>query len=178
MSAIRPFNNVIPQIADSVYVDQNATVIGQVSIDEDASVWPGAVIRGDVQSISIGKRTSVQDGAVLHVTHDGPYSPGGRSLVIGDDVTIGHNATLHACTVGNACLIGMSATILDGATLGDNVMLAAGSLVSPNMTLESGYLYRGVPAKKARKLTKKELEFLTYSTHHYVKLKNQYKNQS
>jgi carbonic anhydrase/acetyltransferase-like protein (isoleucine patch superfamily) len=178
MSAIRPFNNVMPQIAESVFIDQNATVIGQVVIDDDASVWPGAVIRGDVQSISIGKRTSVQDGAVLHVTHDGPYSPGGRPLIIGDDVTIGHNATLHACTIGNSCLIGMAATILDGAILEDYVMVAAASLVSPNMTLESGYLYRGVPAKKTRELTQKEREFFNYSTHHYVKLKNQYKKQS
>ena len=90
-----------------VYVDPSAVVIGRVTIGDDSSVWPTAVVRGDVNTIAIGARTSIQDGSVLHVTHDGPYAPGGRALIIGSDVTVGHRVVLHACTIGNACLIGM-----------------------------------------------------------------------
>jgi carbonic anhydrase/acetyltransferase-like protein (isoleucine patch superfamily) len=132
------------------------------------------VIRGDVNEIEIGARTNVQDGSVLHVTHDGPYSPGGRPLVVGDDVTVGHAVTLHACTIGDRCLIGMNSCILDGAVLEPDVMLAAGSLVSPGKRLESGALYRGSPARRARDLTEKELEMLRYSAAHYVRLKDRY----
>jgi carbonic anhydrase/acetyltransferase-like protein (isoleucine patch superfamily) len=132
------------------------------------------VLRGDVNEIEIGARTNVQDGSVLHVTHDGPYSPGGRPLIVGDDVTVGHAVTLHACTVGDRCLIGMNSCILDGAVLEPDVMLAAGSLVSPGKRLESGALYRGSPARRARDLTEQELEMLRYSAAHYVRLKDKY----
>jgi carbonic anhydrase/acetyltransferase-like protein (isoleucine patch superfamily) len=136
-----------------------------------------AVIRGDVHSIAIGSSCSIQDGAVLHVTHDGPYSPGGKALILGHGITVGHQAVLHACTVDDYCLIGMGALILDGAHLKQHVMVAAGSVVAPNKTLESGYLYLGNPAKAFRKLTEQELEFLAYSAEHYVRLKNRYLNQ-
>lgn len=171
---IRPFGKQHPQIHPSVMVDEQATVIGAVHIDADSSVWPQAVMRADVQTISIGKRTSVQDGCVLHVTHDGPYTPGGSALIIGDDVTIGHNATLHGCAIGNEVLIGMGSTVLDRAVIEDQVMLAANSLVTPGKRLESGYMYAGSPAQQRRPLTDKEKAMLAYMTNNYVELKNTY----
>jgi carbonic anhydrase/acetyltransferase-like protein (isoleucine patch superfamily) len=173
---IRTFSGKTPVIADSAYVDETALVIGDVTIGEDTSLWPMVVARGDVNSISIGKRTNIQDASILHVTHDGKFSPGGYSLAVGDDVTVGHRVTLHACKVGNMCLIGMSATVMDGAELGDKLIIGAGSLVSTGKSLEGGYLYVGSPVKRVRELTDKELEFLEYSAVHYVKLKNQHKN--
>lgn len=172
--SIRTFAGVTPSLAEAVFVDSAATVIGQVSIGKDSSIWPGVVARGDVEKISIGQRSNIQDNSVLHVTHDGPYTPGGAGLTIGDDVTVGHMALLHACTVGNRCLIGMSATVMDKAVLEDDVLLAAGSLVTPKQRLEAGHLYRGSPAKKVRALSPEELESLKYSAANYVRLKNRY----
>lgn len=171
---IQPYRDFTPSLGARVYVHHAAVVIGRVVLGDDVSVWPTAVIRGDVQAISIGTRTSVQDGAVLHVTHDGPYCPGGRELVIGADVTIGHRAMLHACTVGDACLIGMGAILLDGVVVEDQVMIGAGALVPPGKRLESGSLYVGSPARRARALNAQELEFLKYSAAHYVKVKDEY----
>ncbi|MGB1311651.1 MAG: gamma carbonic anhydrase family protein [Leucothrix sp.] len=168
---IKAFCNHTPTIDTSAFVDDMAYVSGQTTIGADSSVWPMAVIRGDVNTITIGKRTNVQDGAVLHVTHDGPYTKsGGQSLKIGNDVTIGHKAVLHACAIGNRCLIGMNATILDGAVIEDNTMVGAASLVTPGKTLESGFLWMGSPVKKVRPLTAKEIEWLSYSASHYVTL--------
>ena len=133
-----------------------------------------AVIRGDVNAIRIGARSNVQDGSVLHVTHDGPFSPGGAALSIGEEVTIGHGVILHACTIGNRCLIGMGATVMDRALLADQVYIGAGSLVPPGKQLESGYLYRGAPVVRARPLSEREIEFLSYSAAHYVRLKNRH----
>lgn len=171
---IRAFEAHTPQLAADVYVDEMALVLGDVQIGEASSIWPMAAVRGDVHSIRIGARSNVQDNAVLHVTHDGPYSPGGAALQIGDDVTIGHGAILHACTVGNRCLIGMGAVIMDKAVLEDEVYVAAGALVSPGKRLRSGYLYRGTPAEEARPITDKEREFLAYSAAHYVRVKNRH----
>lgn len=171
---VRAFGDAMPVLGARVWVDPAAVVIGQVEIGDDASLWPMAVARGDVNSIRIGARTSVQDGSVLHVTHDGPYSPGGRPLLIGDDVTIGHRVMLHACTIGRFCLLGMSSTILDGAVLEDEVLLGAGSLVPPGKHLEARSLYRGSPARRVRALTDDELAMLRYSAGHYVRLKQRY----
>ena len=145
---VKPFNKHTPSIHLTAYVDDMAYVSGQTTIGADSSVWPMAVIRGDVNVITIGQRSNIQDGAVLHVTHDGPYTPGGRPLNIGDDVTIGHKAVLHACTIGNRCLIGMNATVLDGAVVADDTIIAAASLVPPGKILESGFLWVGSPVKK------------------------------
>jgi carbonic anhydrase/acetyltransferase-like protein (isoleucine patch superfamily) len=173
--SIRPFKQFIPNIGKDVYIDESAQVIGQVDIGSDCSIWPNTTIRGDVNWIKIGANTSVQDGSVLHVTHDHTNKhPGGYPLSIGSQVTIGHNVVLHGCTVEDNCLIGMGAIILDNAHLEKNVFLAAGALVSPGKRLESGYLYVGSPAKKARALTEDEIEGLQYSADHYVKLKNDY----
>lgn len=173
--SLRPWGDVMPTLGARAWVDPAAVVIGQVTLGEDASVWPMAVARGDVNTIHIGARSNIQDASVLHVTHDGPYSPGGMPLVIGEEVTIGHHVTLHACTVGNRCLIGMGTAILDGAVLEDEVFLAAGSLVPPGKRLEHRSLYRGSPARRVRELTAEELAMLAYSAAHYVRLKDRYR---
>ncbi len=171
---IKNYMLTAPQIGKRVWIDPDATVIGDVRLGDDASIWPRTVLRGDVNTIRIGARTNVQDGTIGHVTHDGPYSPGGLPLILGEDITVGHGAILHACRIGDRCLIGMGALILDGAVIDDDVMLAAGSLVSPGKKLESGWLYRGRPAEPVRKLSEKELEMLRYSAAHYVRLKDRY----
>ena len=175
--AIRTFREISPRIGARAYVDEAAVVIGRVTIGEDASIWPGAVLRGDVHEIHVGARTSIQDGSVLHVTHDGRYTPGGRACVVGADVTVGHRVVLHACTVGNFCLIGMGSVVLDEVTIEDHVILGAGSLVSPGKRLESQGLYVGSPARRVRDLKEQEIEFLSYSAAHYVKLKDEYLGQ-
>lgn len=173
---IRSLKDKIPKIAESAFVDESAVVIGDVTIGEDSSIWPMSVVRGDVQKITIGKRTNIQDASVCHVTHDGKYTPGGYALTVGDDVTVGHRVTLHACTVGNLCLIGMSATIMDGAVLGDRLIIGAGSLVPTGKQLEGGYLYVGSPVKQVRPLNENELKSLEYSALHYVEVKNMHKD--
>jgi carbonic anhydrase/acetyltransferase-like protein (isoleucine patch superfamily) len=175
---LRPYGDAFPTVGARAWIDPAAVVIGRVEIGDDASLWPMAVARGDVNFIRIGARTSVQDGSVLHVTHDGPYSPGGQPLVIGADVTIGHRVMLHACTVGDRCLIGMSSTILDGAVLEDEVFLGAGSLVPPGKRLMARSLYKGSPAQRVRALTEEELGMLRYLAEHYVRLKDRYLGDS
>ena len=174
MSNIRNFEDRSPQIADSAFVDESAVVTGNVVIGEDSSVWPCCTIRGDINSISIGSRTNIQDGSILHVTHDSEFAPGGFSLSVGDDVTVGHNVVLHACTVEDLCLIGMGSIVLDGAVVESGAMIGAGSLVSPNKVIEGGHMWLGRPARKVRPLTEKEKEFLQYSARHYVSLKNRH----
>lgn len=170
--AIRRFKDHTPQLGKAVYVDDSAVVIGEVTLGDNVSVWPTAVIRGDVAAISIAEDTNVQDGAVLHVSHAGQYSSENHPLTIGKGVTIGHRAVVHACTVGDYCLIGIGAIIMDDAVLEDYVMLGAGSFVASGKILASGYLYMGTPAKQARVLTESEKEFLRYSAAHYVSLKD------
>ena len=171
---LRPYRNIIPTLGARVYIDPAAVVIGKVTIGDDSSIWPAAVVRGDVNSITIGARTSIQDGSVLHVTHDGPYAPGGRALIVGSDVTVGHRVVLHACTIGNACLIGMGSIVLDNVETDDFVMIGAGSVVTPGKRLEKYGLYVGSPARRVRDLKPREIEFLTYSAGHYVKVKDEY----
>lgn len=175
--SIRPFQGQEPALGERVWIDPDARVIGRVELGNDVSIWPGAVLRGDVNAIRVGARSNIQDGTICHVTHDGPYSPGGLPLVLGADITVGHGAILHACTIGDRCLIGMGALVLDGAEIADDVMLAAGSLISPGKKLESGRLYRGRPAEPVRELDERELEMLRYSAAHYVRLKDQYLNE-
>lgn len=173
---IRSYQGKHPAIAASAYVDDSAVVIGDVTIGEDSSLWPQVVARGDVNIITIGSRTNIQDGSVLHVTHDGKYTPGGYALTVGDNVTVGHRVILHACTIGDLCLIGMASTIMDGAVLEPKVMLGAGSLVPGGKQLEGGYLYVGTPAKQVRPLTEEELALLEYSANHYVHVKNTHRS--
>lgn len=168
---IKPFEGHTPQIHADAFVHDMAFVNGRVSIAEHANVWPMATIRGDINDITIGARTNIQDGAVLHVTHDSEFSSsGGEALSIGKEVTVGHNATLHGCTLKDRCLVGMGAIVLDGAVVESEVYVGAGALVPPYKTLQSGYLYVGNPAKRARALKAGEIEFLNFSAAHYVKL--------
>jgi carbonic anhydrase/acetyltransferase-like protein (isoleucine patch superfamily) len=172
---IRDFEKFSPRIAASAFIDDAAVVTGDVVIGEDSSVWPMCSIRGDIHSIRIGARTNIQDGSILHVSHDSEFAPGGFPLSIGDDVTVGHHAVVHACSVGNLCLIGMGSVLLDGAVIEDEVMVGAGSLVPPKKVLESGYLWLGSPVKRARALSDREREFLRYSAAHYVELGKRHK---
>ncbi|MHC9511820.1 gamma carbonic anhydrase family protein [Kangiella sp. M94] len=174
---IRKFNQHQPQLGEKVYVDETALVVGNVHIGADSSIWPMAVLRGDVHSIHVGARTSIQDGTVCHVTHAGPYDPEGHDLYVGDNVTIGHKAILHGCRIESNCLIGMGTVVMDGALIKENVIVGANSLVPPGRVLESGYLWVGSPARKIRKLTEEETDFFRYSADNYVKLKNQYLDQ-
>lgn len=171
---IRSYLNTTPQVADSCYIDPMAVVVGDVILAENVSVWPFAVIRGDVNSIRIGKNSNIQDHAMLHVSHKKADQPEGSPLVIGEDVTIGHHVTLHGCTIGNRVLIGINSIILDNVVIPDDVMIGAGTLVPPNKVLESGWLYVGSPAKKLRPLTEKEIAFLPYSAQNYVKVSRNY----
>lgn len=173
---IEAFNEQCPTLGERVFIHATGLVIGQVVLGNDSSVWPGAIIRGDVHRIHVGSRTNVQDQSILHVTHSSCYCPAGHDVRIGDDVTIGHRVTCHGCEIGDRVLLGMGSLVLDGAVIKSDVMLGAGSLVAPGKILNSGYLYLGTPAKPIRKLSESELEFLTYSAQHYVKLKDAYLN--
>jgi carbonic anhydrase/acetyltransferase-like protein (isoleucine patch superfamily) len=172
--SLRSFEGVLPVIENDAYIDEAATVIGDVHIGAESSVWPGCVLRGDVNHIRIGTRTNIQDGSILHVSHGSEYYPQGFPLLIGDEVTVGHGAVIHACSIGDRCLIGMGSIVLDGAVLEGEVMLGAGSLVAPGAHLEAGYLWLGSPARRVRKLSDKEKDFLHYSAEHYVSLKNRH----
>jgi len=174
--SIRLFEGHRPRIAASAYVDETAVIIGDVEIGEDVSIWPLCVVRGDIQRIHIGSRTNIQDGTVIHVTHDSRFCPGGLPTLIGAEVTVGHKVMLHACTIEDLCLIGMNAVIMDGAVVQSRVMVGAGSVVPPGKILQSGHLYVGSPVKKMRPLNDRELEFLEYSAQNYVRLKNRHRN--
>jgi carbonic anhydrase/acetyltransferase-like protein (isoleucine patch superfamily) len=172
---IRPFLDTHPVLGARVYVDPAASLIGDVVLGDDVSLWPGAVVRGDVNHIRIGARTNVQDGAVLHVTHEGPFTcPGGIPCLIGADVTIGHGAIVHACTIEDAVLIGMGAIVLDGAVVKQHGFVGAGAVVSPGKTVGAGELWLGSPARCVRRLGEQEIEQLYYSAQHYVRLKDRY----
>jgi len=169
---IRTYQGHAPQLGARVFVDPSAVVLGDVVLGDDCSVWPLAVIRGDMHRIRIGARTSIQDGSVLHITHAGPFNPGGYPLEIGEDVTVGHKVTLHGCSIGCRVLVGMGTIVMDGAVVEDEVVIGAGSLVPPGKRLESGYLYVGSPVRQARPLNDKERAFFSYSAANYVKLKD------
>lgn len=172
---IRPYLGTLPILAERVYVDRTASVIGDVVLDDDVSVWPGTVVRGDVNFIRIGARTNLQDGCVVHVSHDGPHAKlGGFATVIGADVTIGHKAIVHACRIEDAVLIGMGAIVLDGVIVRKHGFVGAGALIAPGKEVGAGELWLGNPAKKVRMLSDVEIEALYYSAQHYMRLKDRY----
>lgn len=175
---IRSYRNISPSISPSVYVDESAVLVGDISIDEQSSVWPLVAARGDVNYMRIGKRSNIQDGTVLHLTRKSAQNPAGFPLIIGDDVTVGHKCMLHGCKLGNRILVGMGAIIMDGAVVQDDVFIGAGSLVAPNKVLESGYLYVGNPAVKKRPSKEAELAFLKQSAINYVELAAEYLMQA
>ena len=174
---IRSYLDMIPQIDESCYIDPMGIVVGDVVLAENVSVWPFAVIRGDVNHIRIGKNSNVQDHAMLHVSHKKADKPEGSPLIIGEDVTIGHHVKLHGCTIGNRVLVGIGTIILDDVIVEDDVMIGAGSLVPQNKRLESGYLYLGSPVKQIRPLSDEEKAGLRYSANNYVKWKDEYLDQ-
>jgi len=174
---IRPFQGKIPSIAEDVWVDPTAVIIGDVELGPGSSVWPQVVIRGDIHHIKIGANTNIQDGSVVHVTHDSRFNPGGYPTIIGDRVTVGHKVMLHGCTIGDNCLIGMGAVVMDGAVIESRVVLGAGSLVPGGKTLEGGYLWHGSPVRKVRELNEREQEFLDYSPLNYSRLARQYREE-
>lgn len=171
---MRSYRGVTPELGERVYIDTSAVVIGDVVLGDDVSVWPGAVIRGDMHFIRVGVRSNVQDNAVLHITHASNYNPDGWPLVIGEDVVIGHSAVLHGCRVGNRVLVGIGAIVNDGAVVEDEVIIGAGCLVPPGKILTSGFVYVGNPCRQLRPLTEQERRFFTYSAANYVKLKDEY----
>jgi carbonic anhydrase/acetyltransferase-like protein (isoleucine patch superfamily) len=166
--SIETFKGVTPLLGRNVYVHAAATVIGDVILADDVTIWPGVVIRGDINHIRIGEASNVQDNSVLHVSHKSPADPEGAPLIIGRHVTVGHACILHGCTIGDECLIGMGAIVMDRAVLQPRVLLGAGSLVPEGKTLESGWLYVGRPAKPARRLTEAEIAGLRAHAEHYV----------
>lgn len=170
MSNIRSFELKQPSIAPDAWVDDQAVVIGDVSIASQSSIWPMTVIRGDVNFIRIGAETNVQDSCVLHVSHDSQHLPGGSPLILGDRVTVGHRAILHGCEIADNCLIGMGCTILDRVVLEPYTLLGAGSLVPTAKRLEGGYLWFGSPVRRVRPLSREEMEYLDYSAEHYIRL--------
>jgi len=173
-SNITPYLGVHPQLGSGVYVHPSAQVIGDVMLGDDVSVWPGAVIRGDINSIRVGAGSNVQDLSVLHVGHRSDSDPLGAPLIIGSNVTIGHGVILHGCTIGDECLVGMGAIIMDKVIVEPRVLVGAGSLVPQGKLLQSGYLYLGNPVRRVRLLTEQELAQFDYSAAHYIRLKNNY----
>ena len=172
--SVRSFNGITPTLAQGVYIDPAAVVIGDVALGIDTSVWPLVVIRGDVNSVRIGDRSNIQDGTVIHESRPQADNPAGYPAVIGQDVTVGHKVMLHGCTVGDRVLIGMGAIVLDNVVIEDEVIVGAGALVTPGKRLRSGYLYTGSPARQTRALRAGEIEHLVSTAQHYVRLKNDY----
>lgn len=173
--AIERYKDMQPKLGQDVFVHGAATVIGEVELGDGVSVWPGAVVRGDVNFIRIGAGSNIQDCAVLHVSHKSAADPAGAPLVIGRNVTVGHSVILHGCTIGNDCLIGMGSIVMDKALLQDKVLLGAGSLVPEGKVLEGGWLYLGRPAKALRRLSDEELAYFEYSARHYIQLAAEYR---
>jgi carbonic anhydrase/acetyltransferase-like protein (isoleucine patch superfamily) len=172
------FMRLQPQLGQRVFISEQAHVSGAVRLADDVSIWPMAVLRGDVNRISVGARCNIQDNAVLHVTHEGPDTPDGGPLLLAEDITIGHGAILHACTIGPRCLIGMGAIVMDRVVMEEDVMIAAGALLTPGTRLPAGTLWKGNPARMARDLSKHEIGMLRYSAEHYVRLKDLYLEQA
>jgi len=166
-----------PKIGKNSWIAPSADVIGDVSMGEDCSIWFGTVVRGDVHSIKIGNRVSIQDLSMVHVTHHKGkerVATDGNPTIIGDDVTVGHRVMLHGCTIEDACLIGMSATILDGAVIGKESIVGASSLVTKNKVFPPRSLIMGSPAKVVRELSDEEIKELYASATRYVKFKDGY----
>ena len=170
MPNVRPFRGIHPQIAGDAWIDESAIVIGEVAVGSGSSVWPLCVVRGDIHRIQIGEETNIQDGTVIHVSHDSRFMPGGAPAIIHNRVTVGHQVVLHGCEIRDHCLIGIGARVLDRAVLEPNTMLGAGSLVPPGKVLESGYLWVGTPIRRVRPLKDRELEYLDYVAVNYSKL--------
>lgn len=157
------FNGAFPRIHDSVYVSDNVSIIGDVEIGEESSVWFGAVIRGDISYVRIGRKSNVQDNAVIHVDHDLPS-------IIGDYVTVGHSAIIHGAVILDYVIVGMGAIVLDGARIGRNVIIGAGSVVPPRVEIPDGVLVVGTPARIVRRLSEEEVKRIEKNALDYANL--------
>lgn len=166
---ILPYNNIVPEIGENVFIAGGAVITGDVKIGKNSSVWFNAVIRGDVHYVRIGENTNIQDGSILHVTN------GRYPLNIGDNVTVGHNAIVHGCNVKSNVLIGMGAILLDDSIVNSNSLIAAGSVVRERFEIPEGVLAAGVPAKVIRDLTPEEIMKIKESAQGYVKYAEEYK---
>ena len=178
VSSIHAFEGKEPQIAADAWVHSSALVIGDVSLGAGSSIWPQCVVRGDIHRIEIGRATNIQDGSILHVSHDSRFMPGGAPILIHDRVTVGHQVVLHGCEIQEGCLVGIGARVLDRAVLKPRTLLGAGALVTPGQVLEGGYLWLGAPARRARPLTDRELEYLDYVADNYLRLAARYRSGS
>src|SRR3546814_3352636 len=164
MNSIRPYRNILPALGARVYIDSDASVIGDVELGDDVSVWPQTVIRGDVNFIRIGARSNIQDGTVIHVSHDGPHAKlGGFATVIGEDVTIGHKAIIHACRIEDAVLVGMGAIVLDGAGVKKPAFIGAGAPGPPGRPVGEGGVGVGTQGREQGVAQGAEIEGLHYS---------------
>ena len=162
MALILPYEDKVPQIGKNVFLAPNATIIGDVVIEDEASVWFGAVLRGDVGQIRIGKRSNIQDLACVHMSLDLSHA------LIGPDVTVGHGAILHGCIVGDRCLIGMGSIVMDNAQIGAGSVVAAGTTVVPRLVVPEGQLVRGSPGRIVRAVDEKEARYGIDGADHYV----------
>ena len=152
MAVILPVNGVAPKFGENCFIAPNATIVGQVVFGDDCSIWFNSVLRGDVNTITIGNKVNIQDGAVVHCTYIK------HATVIGNNVSVGHNAIVHGCTLQDNVLIGMGAIVMDGCVVESNSIVAAGSVVLENTIVESGSIYAGVPAKKVKDISKEMIE--------------------
>jgi carbonic anhydrase/acetyltransferase-like protein (isoleucine patch superfamily) len=166
--AVYELDGVAPQMAGSAWVADSAQVMGNVHLHEESSVWFGAVLRGDTETITVGKGSNVQDGTVMHADYGFP-------LVVGERVTIGHQVMLHGCTIGDETLIGIGATVLNGAKIGKNCLVGARSLVTEGKEFPDGSMILGSPAKVVRQLTPEQIEGLRRSAAHYVENAQRYR---
>ncbi|MHB8919637.1 MAG: gamma carbonic anhydrase family protein [Halothiobacillus sp.] len=175
---IRNFGDKTPALGTDVWVDPSAVVIGAVNLASGVSIWPTAVLRGDVNTITIGQDSNLQDGVIVHVNQPSIKRPEGTPCAVGKEVTVGHRATLHACSIGNQVLVGMGSIVMDDAVVEDFVIIGAGSVVAPGKRLESGFLYLGAPARKVRPLTADEINYFAQSAQFYRNLARQHATQS
>jgi carbonic anhydrase/acetyltransferase-like protein (isoleucine patch superfamily) len=162
MPVILPVKGVKPQMGEGCYIAENATIVGDVVMGNECSIWFNAVIRGDVNSIRIGNKTNIQDGAVIHCTYQK------AATTIGSNVSVGHNAIVHGCTVEDNVLIGMGAIVMDNAVVQQSCIVAAGAIVLENTVCESGYIYAGIPARKVKQLSPEQVEGLAKTANNYV----------
>lgn len=172
--AIRAYGGITPTLGRGAWIDPSAVVIGDVVLGEDASVWPLVLIRGDVNHIRVGARSNVQDGSIVHVSRPYPGNDAGWPTILGDDVVVGHKVALHGCTIADRVLVGIGAIVLDGVQVASDVIIGAGSVVTPGKQLESGYLYVGNPARRARELRPEEIARIPKMAADYVRLKDEY----
>jgi carbonic anhydrase/acetyltransferase-like protein (isoleucine patch superfamily) len=172
--AIYPYRDIWPRIDATAYIHPDAVIIGDVEIGAETSIWPGVVIRGDVNFIRIGQGSNVQDGSVLHVGRPLPGKPDGAPLWIGDHVTIGHKVALHGCRLLDWCMVGIGAIVLDHAIVAEDAMVGAGSLVAPGKQVGRGELWMGSPARMKRLLTEEEQQAIRATTENYCQLARHY----